>query len=59
MSVKLISNTGPLIALSIVDRIDILRSLFGAVAVPETVHNEILEGGPRNAGVSNSRGQNG
>ena len=53
MSAKLISNTGPLIALSIIDRIGILRSLFSAVAVPEAVHNEIMEGGPRSSGVAN------
>lgn len=53
MNAKLISNTGPLVALSIIDRIDILRSLFGAVAVPEAVHKEMLEGGPKNAGVAN------
>lgn len=55
MNGKLICNTGPLIALSIIDRIDLLRHLFEFVAVPEPVHKEILEGGPINAGLSNYR----
>jgi len=53
MNGKLICNTGPLVALSIIDQIDILRRLFEFVAVPEAVHREILEGGATNAGLSN------
>jgi len=53
MNAKLICNTGPLVALSMIDRIDILQHLFELVAVPEAVHKEILEGGPINAGLSN------
>ncbi len=45
MNGKLICNTGPLVALSIIDQIHILRRLFEFVAVPEAVHREILEGG--------------
>ena len=55
MNAKLICNTGPLVALSMIDRIDILRHLFELVAVPEAVHKEILEGGPINSGLSNYR----
>ena len=55
MNAKLICNTGPIVALSMIDRIDILRHLFELVAVPEAVHKEILEGGPINAGLSNYR----
>ena len=55
MNDKLICNTGPLVALSMIDRIDILRHLFELVAVPEAVHKEILEGGATNAGISNCR----
>ena len=55
MNGKVICNTGPLVALSMIDRIDILRHLFELVAVPEAVHKEILEGGPINAGLSNYR----
>ena len=49
----MIFNTGPLIALSVIDSIDILRHLFEFVAVPEEVHKEILEGGATNAGLAN------
>jgi len=45
MNGKLICNTGPLVALSIIDQIHILKRLFEFVAVPEAVHREILEGG--------------
>ena len=55
MNGKAICNTGPLVALSMIDRIDILRHLFELVAIPEAVHKEILEGGPINAGLLNYR----
>ena len=55
MNGKVICNTCPLIALSMIDRIDILRHLFEFVAIPEAVHKEILEGGPINAGLLNYR----
>ena len=55
MNGKVICNTGPLVALSMIDRIDILRHLFELVAVPEAVHKEILEGGATFAGLSNYR----
>lgn len=41
----LVCNTGPLIALSLIDRIDLLRSLFEVVIIPEAVHLEILAEG--------------
>lgn len=53
MNGKVICNTGPLIALSVINRMDILRHLFEFVAVPEAVHKEILEGGTTNAGLAN------
>lgn len=55
MNSGVICNTGPLIALSMIDRIDILRHLFELVAVPEEVHKEILDGGVTNAGLANYR----
>jgi len=55
MNEKAICNTGPIIALSMIDGIDILRHLFEFVAVPEAVHKEILEGGTANAGLANYR----
>lgn len=51
MKGHLICNTGPLIALAIVDQIEILSSLFDQVTVPLTVHEEILAGGPYGVGV--------
>ena len=53
MQGKVICNTGPLIALSIIDRIDILRHLFEVIAIPEAVHRELMDGGVKNAGLSN------
>jgi len=55
MNGKAICNTGPLVALSMIDRIDVLRHLFKLVAVPEAVHMEILEGGTTGAGLANYR----
>ncbi len=55
MNDKAICNTGPIIALSLIDCLDILRHLFEFVAVPEAVHKEILEGGTANAGLANYR----
>ncbi len=55
MNGKAICNTGPIIALSMIDRIDILRHIFELIAVPEEVHKEILEGGATNAGLANYR----
>jgi predicted nucleic acid-binding protein len=53
MKGRLVCNTGPLIALSLIDRIDLLRSLFEVVIIPEAVHQEILAGGPMNLGLLN------
>jgi uncharacterized protein len=53
MNGQLVCNTGPLIALSLIDRIDLLRSLFEVVIIPEAVHQEILAGGPMNLGLLN------
>jgi len=55
MNSRVICNTGPLIALSVINRIDILRHLFEFIAVPEEVHKEILEGGATNAGLAGYR----
>lgn len=48
----IISNTGPLIALATVDRLDILNDLFEKIIIPEAVHFELLEGGATQAGIS-------
>jgi predicted nucleic acid-binding protein len=39
---SIVSNTGPLIALSKVDRLDLLAQLFGQVHIPPAVHRELL-----------------
>lgn len=52
MSGTIVSNTGPLVALAVIDRLDILNRLFEQVMVPEAVHFELLEGGARQAGVA-------
>jgi predicted nucleic acid-binding protein len=44
MKGRIVCNTGPLIALTIVNKLDLLRLLFTEIAVPETVHKEILQG---------------
>lgn len=51
MSRSLVSNTGPIIALALIERIDILQSLFAVVMISEDVHKELLEGGPSGRGI--------
>ncbi len=48
----LVSNSGPLIALSGIDRLDLLDSLFGKVFIPEEVAQECLAGGAAGSGVA-------
>jgi predicted nucleic acid-binding protein len=45
MKGRLVSNTGPIIALSSIDHLEILKEIFEEVILPETVHNEIMQGG--------------
>jgi uncharacterized protein len=40
-------NTTPIITLSVVDRLDLLRQLFGSVIIPPAVRREVLAGGTR------------
>jgi predicted nucleic acid-binding protein len=47
----LVTNTGPLIALASIDRLDILRTLFTSVHIPQAVYDEIVEGGETRAGL--------
>ncbi|MBM4065290.1 MAG: DUF3368 domain-containing protein [Planctomycetes bacterium] len=49
MNGSLISNTGPIIAIMLIEQLDILRNLFQKVFVPETVHKELLLG--ENTGI--------
>lgn len=55
MNGKVVCNTGPLLALLITDQVDVLRHIFKEVIIPETVHDEILDGGAINSGLSNYR----
>ena len=52
MNGSMISNTGPIIALMIIERLDILRNLFQKVFIPEAVHNELLLGENIGVGLS-------
>ena len=52
MSSCLVSNTGPVIAFSLIDRLDILHALFPRFVIPEVVHQEILEGGTAGLGLT-------
>ena len=51
MKGRVICNAGPIIALCVIGRIDLLRRLFEAVVVPQEVHREIVEGGSEFAGL--------
>lgn len=46
-----VADTGPLIALAGIDRLDLLAALFGRVLVPDAVHEEVLAGGDRDLGL--------
>lgn len=41
---RVISNTGPLIALIVVGQLGILREIFGEVVIPYEVHQELVQG---------------
>jgi len=51
----LISNTGPIIALALIDRLDILQTMFQQVIVPDAVHKELLDGGASGNGLLSYR----
>jgi len=40
------------IALASIDRLDILRTFFSSVQVPQAVHDEIMQGGSRFTGLT-------
>ncbi|MDQ5988610.1 MAG: hypothetical protein CSYNP_04371 [Syntrophus sp. SKADARSKE-3] len=47
----IISNTGPIIALAGIKRLDILKDLNDSVIIPEPVHIEIMAGGKSFVGI--------
>lgn len=51
MKREIICNTGPILGLAIIGRLDLFRDLFDSVFVPEEVHDEILEGGVKGVGL--------
>ena len=52
---RIVCNSGPLIALGILARLDILKFLFDEVLVPEAVQKEIEQGGIKLSGLENFR----
>jgi predicted nucleic acid-binding protein len=48
---RIVCNSGPLIALGILGRLDLLKSLFDEVLIPEAVQTEIEQGGIKFSGV--------
>jgi predicted nucleic acid-binding protein len=47
----IVCNTGPMIALAGIERLDILRGLYESVYLPQAVHDEILHGGRHFTGL--------
>ncbi len=45
-------NTGPIIALSIIEQLDLLQIVFPRILVSDQVHQELLQGGSSGSGVS-------
>lgn len=52
---QIVCNAGPLIALGLLGRLDLLKSLFDMVLVPEAVQQEIEQGGMKLAGLADFR----
>lgn len=48
-------NSTPIIALSLLGHLDLLRQLYMDVAIPEAVRDEVLKGGSTNVGVRELR----
>ena len=47
MTLAVVSDTGPLIALARVGRPDLLRRLYGQIVISSAVHNELTLGSDR------------
>jgi predicted nucleic acid-binding protein len=52
---RVVCNSGPLIALGILGHVDVLRSLFDEVLIPDAVQGEIAQGGLKFLGVEDFR----
>ena len=47
-----VTNTTPIIALSLIGKLDLLRDLYGTVLAPSAVYDEVLAGGVGRVGVT-------
>lgn len=47
---RIVCNTGSLIALGLLERLDLLKALFSEVLIPEAVQREIEPGGVNQLG---------
>jgi predicted nucleic acid-binding protein len=52
MTNRIVSNTGPLIALALIERLDLLQSLYHEIIIPRIVHEELLQRGEEAPGVA-------
>jgi len=50
MSLRIVSNSTPIIALCKIKRFEILRELFGTIVIPEAVRNEVADIGKKRSG---------
>ena len=50
---RIVCNSGPLIALGILGKLELLQSIFNEVLVPDGVQKEIAQGGVKLAGLEN------
>ena len=48
---KIVSNSTPLIALSRINELDLLRIIFSSIIVPDAVYNEVVLEGSGRSGV--------
>jgi hypothetical protein len=55
LSQRVVSNTTPIIALSVIGRLTLLRELYTEVLIPPAVNSEIMAGGARRAGAAELR----
>jgi uncharacterized protein len=49
---RVVVNTTPIITLSLIDHLPLLRDLYRQVVIPVAVQKEVLSGGPQRAGVA-------
>lgn len=52
---RVVSNSTPIIALSRIGKLDILRVVFGTIEIPEAVFNEVVKEGASRPGANEVR----